>query len=400
MSTVTDEQKMRDEIARLKASINQHKSRPAPAPSRYGGYPAARPNTYMNPTYRQPANRYDPRNTAYSVGLTSAASSSAPKEVVLGGVAFESSRRSLVRKDLPKPSSIQRPSTSLKASSVPSSQFKKVGHRNPGSYSYKVKTRGHRGRNVAQRGRSFGRGEAKRTRYINKPCPRFSTTGACSRALTCQYQHDPDKIAICWNFLQGDCPNSAETCNLSHDPTPERTPLCLHFLNNGRCTRSNCPFPHVNVGARTGICRDFAVLGYCEQGLNCDKQHIRECPDFAETGDCTQKGCKLPHVIRANRNRKAAISAVSDAASSSGMVDSSGSNANTPPAQRTLMQAQLGDEFISLTFNESDDEESASDESQEEDDDEENPGEENNDDDDIDDSHDLNLNGRDDVQMQ
>lgn len=141
------------------------------------------------------------------------------------------------------------------------------------------------------------------------------------------------------------------------------------------------------------------MLGYCEKGLNCDKQHIRECPDFAETGDCTQKGCKLPHVIRANRNRKAAISAVSDASSSSGPVNRSGSDANPPPAQRTVLQAQLGDEFISLTFNESDDEESASDESEEEEDDEENPGEENNDDDDdMDKSPDLN--GRDDVEMQ
>lgn len=145
------------------------------------------------------------------------------------------------------------------------------------------------------------------------------------------------------------------------------------------------------------------MLGYCEKGLNCDKQHIRECPDFAETGDCTQKGCKLPHVIRANRTRKAAISAVSDASSSSGQsrpVDSSGSDANSPSAQRTVLEAELGDEFISLTFNESDDEESDSDDSEEEadDDGEENMDEENNNDGDADSGPDLGS--RDDIEMQ
>jgi hypothetical protein len=205
-------------------------------------------------------------------------------------------------------------------------------------------------------------GAAKRMRYINKPCPRFSTTGACNRALTCQYQHNPDKIAICWNFLQGDCPNSAETCNLSHDPTPQRTPLCLHFLNNGRCTRDNCPFPHANLGARQGICRDFAVLGYCESGLDCNKQHVRECPDFAETGTCSQKGCKLPHVIRANKNRKPVPSI-----SRSMNTDAGSTGSGNDPSQRSVQDAQLGDEFIALTFNESDDEQ----ESEDDDDDEE-----------------------------
>ena len=168
------------------------------------------------------------------------------------------------------------------------------------------------------------------------------------------YQHDPSKIAICWNFLQDHCPNSAETCNLSHDPIPQRTPLCLHFLNKGRCTREKCPFPHVNVGQRLGVCRDFAVLGYCEQGLDCDRQHVRECPDFAERGDCGTKGCKLPHVIRANRNRKVVgVSAVAE-----------------KEVVLTAEDGQLGDEYISLTFKESDSEDEDEPQSDEDDDDE------------------------------
>lgn len=179
-------------------------------------------------------------------------------------------------------------------------------------------------------------------------------SGSCNRGLTCMYQHDPSKVAICWNFLQNNCPNTAETCNLSHDPTPERTPLCLHFLNNGRCTREKCPFPHVNVGARYGICRDFAVLGYCEAGLDCDKKHVRECPDFAENGTCTTKGCKLPHVIRANRNRKAAAPSIVVA----NIASSTETDTSSVQPMISAEDGQLGDEYISLTFNESSDEES------------------------------------------
>jgi len=179
------------------------------------------------------------------------------------------------------------------------------------------------------------------------------------------YQHDPAKIAICWNFLQGNCPKTAETCNLSHEPTPERTPLCLHFLNKGRCTRQNCPYPHVNVGPRQGVCRDFAVLGYCERGLECERQHVRECPDFAEKGTCGTKGCKLPHVIRANRNRK--VAAPGPASGKDKMVDS---------VAVTAEDAQLGDEYISLTFKESDSSESEGSEEESESEEEEEEEEE------------------------
>ena len=225
---------------------------------------------------------------------------------------------------------------------------------------------------------------------MDKPCPRFTTTGsypfiladvfliprtiaagACNRGLTCPYQHDPAKIAICWPFLQGTCPHSASTCALSHDPTPERTPLCVHFANAGRCNRDNCPFPHVRVGPREGVCRDFAVLGYCAKGLDCEHQHVRECPDFAEKGFCGTKGCKLPHVIRANRNRPKTDSKAKTISFNSGPIradsvaESSGS-APSPPVV-TAEDAQLGDEFISLTFveSESDDDDADDDENEE-----------------------------------
>ena len=88
---------------------------------------------------------------------------------------------------------------------------------------------------------------------------------------------------------------------------------------------------------------------------------MRECPDFAEKGTCGTKGCKLPHVIRANRNRK--VAAAPGPASSEGkMVDG---------VTVTAEEAQLGDEYISLTFKESDSSESEASEDDSDEDEEE-----------------------------
>ncbi|KAL4266633.1 C3H1-type domain-containing protein [Pleurotus pulmonarius] len=356
-STAASEAELRNEIARLTASINYHKAGQPSAPSSTA---YSRTNAYVNPRYQgPPATKYI--RPTYPVPRPISSStlpvSNQPKEVVLGGVAFKSSGRSLVRKGLPTPP----PANFVTA--------KKPGHVPPPIKARPIPRRrappGKRNRNMTLNNTNQSRRNSKRARkYINKPCPRFTTTGSCNRGLTCMYQHDPAKIAICWNFLQGSCTNTASSCHLSHDPIPERTPICVHFLNKGRCTRENCPFPHVNVGAREGICRDFAVLGFCEKGLDCDKQHVRECPDFAEQGSCTTKRCKLPHVIRANRNRKVDTNASKPGPAAASVVASStATDLDLSPPHLTAEKAQLGDEFISLTFNESEssDEESEDD---------------------------------------
>ena len=111
----------------------------------------------------------------------------------------------------------------------------------------------------------------------------------------------------------------------------------------------------MNVGQRQGVCRDFAVLGYCERGLDCDRQHVRECPDFAEKGACGTKGCKLPHVIRANRNRK--VAGISTTASAEEKMNVEAVTvAGSDSVVLTAEDGQLGDEYISLTFKESDSE--------------------------------------------
>lgn len=191
--------------------------------------------------------------------------------------------------------------------------------------------------------------------------------GVCPRGRTCPYKHDSSKVAICWPFLQNTCQNTAETCPLSHDPTPERTPLCVHFSKNGRCKNGdNCLFPHVHVEPRHGVCRDFAVLGYCERGINCNKQHVRECPDFAERGSCPNSRCRLPHVIRANQRRSGLIPTVIVQQGYQKADDISDIPHVTVPSRDqddSALQgdADIGAEYISLTFHESEESEDETD---------------------------------------
>ena len=137
----------------------------------------------------------------------------------------------------------------------------------------------------------------------------------------------------------------------------------------GMCKNGDaCKYPHVRLGARSGVCRDFAVLGYCEKGGDCDKEHVRECPDFAETGICEKRACKLPHVIRANRQqglvnvRSAPAGAVTggpfdeQTPAKGEEVEAAAGEPKmlAPPANGVNYSFAAGDEFIPLTFLESD----------------------------------------------
>jgi hypothetical protein len=93
-------------------------------------------------------------------------------------------------------------------------------------------------------------------------------------------------------------------CDLSHDANPHRVPACLHFLR-GNCSNDTCRYAHIKVNPSAPVCRDFAVLGYCEKGATCIERHVHECPDYANSGSCPRKKCNLPHVDRAGQLRKA-----------------------------------------------------------------------------------------------
>lgn len=81
----------------------------------------------------------------------------------------------------------------------------------------------------------------------------------------------------------------------------------------GRCSNDNCRYAHIRTTPGAPVCREFATLGYCEKGAQCEERHVHECPDYANTGVCQKKRCQLPHVDRAGQIRKAAAAAASKA---------------------------------------------------------------------------------------
>jgi len=128
-------------------------------------------------------------------------------------------------------------------------------------------------------------------------------TGQCPKGPSCPYIHDPATVAICQTYLSsGECP-AGTSCDLSHEATPERVPVCVHFLH-GRCSKPQCRYAHVQgKPIALTICRAFANLGFCAKGALCEERHAFECPDYASTGICKSKKCRLRHVDRAGQIR-------------------------------------------------------------------------------------------------
>ncbi|KAH0436160.1 hypothetical protein CcaCcLH18_04450 [Colletotrichum camelliae] len=159
---------------------------------------------------------------------------------------------------------------------------------------------------------------------VDVPCSMFSLTGisftfspdnsylsgqtwdhVAQVGPACRYQHDASKVAVCRELLhKGTCAHE-ESCDLSHDLTPQRTPTCVHFLK-GNCANPNCPYAHSSVSPGALVCRSFGMYGYCDKGEKCEERHVFECPDFSNTGKCKTKGCKLLHRERASVLRKRA----------------------------------------------------------------------------------------------
>ncbi|KAH7335595.1 hypothetical protein B0J17DRAFT_720136 [Rhizoctonia solani] len=368
------EAQMLEEISRLSGAIDRHKSQT----QQRGGYRGGR-------SHVPHSNRKPYANT--------------PQEVVLGGQVFQSGRggKSLVRKGAPtiarsNPTSAPTPQapSSTPASGSTTPQYVHAGKHTliaanrvnkkprppPPAVLAAKRAKLAKLSKVLNNVQSHRNKTVKRRKVVEKPCRFWTRTGICQNGNTCPYQHDPQKTAICPRFVSGDCPNTALTCPLSHDPTPERMPLCVHFQNAGRCRLgSSCPYPHVFLGdkQKEGVCRDFAVLGYCARGIDCERNHVRECPDFAERGECGTKGCKLPHVIRASRGKM-------EAARVAALVKP---EETTPDVEMREegQQQKLGDEFVSLMFEESEDDNEEGEEDNEE-------GEE---DDDAEEEQDLNV---------
>ncbi|RYP38144.1 hypothetical protein DL767_002661 [Monosporascus sp. MG133] len=131
---------------------------------------------------------------------------------------------------------------------------------------------------------------------------------------------------------KGTCPEG-DSCDLSHEVTEERTPLCLHFAK-GKCINPSCPYVHAQHTQSDPVCRAFGIYGYCDKGAQCPERHVYECPDFSNAGVCKMKGCKRPHIERASVLRRAGnrpspeemddISSDDDFAADSDDIDSDG----------------------------------------------------------------------------
>ncbi|KAI9271639.1 hypothetical protein BDA99DRAFT_534127 [Phascolomyces articulosus] len=137
----------------------------------------------------------------------------------------------------------------------------------------------------------------KTKRVIRRYCGMFTRYGVCPKGTRCIFLHERNHRAICPKFLLNRCRKSEAECRLSHTPTPNIMPHCVHF-QRGKCNNAECIWMHVRVRPDAPVCRSFAMEGYCPKGLECREKHIHVCPEFAETGKCSNANCRLPHVAR------------------------------------------------------------------------------------------------------
>jgi len=103
-----------------------------------------------------------------------------------------------------------------------------------------------------------------------QPCLFFNKFGKCQRGKDCPYIHDRAKVAMCKQFLKGNC--AKPSCSLSHEIDPAKMPVCSYFLK-GACTVENCNYRHVKVNKKAKICPDFQK-GWCPRKEKCPHKHI------------------------------------------------------------------------------------------------------------------------------
>jgi len=130
-------------------------------------------------------------------------------------------------------------------------------------------------------------------------CMFYIKRGACRFGTACRRRHDPDKVAVCTQFVQGNC--TKDDCLFQHKIVKDKMPLCLYFLS-GRCSKDTCPYLHVNTGLDVPVCTQF-VKGHCDKGAQCEHRHTFHCERFFESGKCEVEGCALKHVRGQRRPR-------------------------------------------------------------------------------------------------
>ncbi|WWC91868.1 uncharacterized protein L201_006815 [Kwoniella dendrophila CBS 6074] len=220
--------------------------------------------------------------------ITSLATSSGDKRVVIDGVVFqfEQDGKKLTRIGEATPSSVDQHTPTRKSLSFGGEKYRRTS----------------RGNLILKKNGS--------TSKSSQLCRYFTKTGRCNFGLTCPHIHDPNKVTICSRFLRGSC-TLGSSCPLSHTPSTHNTPSCVRFQSTSTCSKPNCPYPHIKVSADAPVCDDFARIGWCgKEPGSCENLHVWECQEFREKGTCSKNGkCGLQHVVRAETRRPEVVEA-------------------------------------------------------------------------------------------
>lgn len=106
-------------------------------------------------------------------------------------------------------------------------------------------------------------------------------------------------------------------------PSAHNTPSCIHFQASANCLNPKCLYPHVRVAPGAPVCEQFAREGWCDREAGtCPELHVWECPEFHAKGTCSrQPRCGLPHVVHAEKLKKAAAAASTPDAVASGSFE-------------------------------------------------------------------------------
>ena len=186
----------------------------------------------------------------------------------------------------------------------PSSKSQETGHK-PASLNYSQEQAN---KTLCRRYSSTGTGTTSRTSDMSSTFSILTLhcLGSCPFGPKCYSgTHDANKTALCPSVLRRVQCVAGNQCDLSHVASPERVPTCIFHLR-GRCTRPECLYSHDAVDPDALVCSDFAHAGYCENGASCQFRHLRQCPDYSNSGDCPRARCRLPHVDEASQQRKQA----------------------------------------------------------------------------------------------
>lgn len=92
----------------------------------------------------------------------------------------------------------------------------------------------------------------------------------------CPRIHDMSKTAICPTFVQQQSCKKLQKgkCGLTHDWNFHVAPSCIGYLL-GICYTAPCCFAHNDhVCAFSAHCKQFKVLGYCDEGAKCNRIHL------------------------------------------------------------------------------------------------------------------------------